>query len=372
MSLMQIGCMKTIFFAFYFIFNFRGVSTFKCNRIRFVLSSSNTYGKLLDDVYVRTNRSQHGRSVFENEKGGVYFWYTLSKQWYFSKGSPDNIEYKHFTGLYAVTSSSLNYGAKGVEIKHCERFIDSYFCSKLQHIDRNAQIKCVGNMVECQYRSLLWNSYDHKSRTQLRKIFIKKFQGDYYSSDRTSVLKKSGSHWYMWDSSPYSGFRYKVYSNVLKPELITENWENDISVTLQCVGDEESQCYPPSPPCQNSGVCHRNDEGQSWCLCKNDFFGSHCNQTKITTKRTTISTKSTQSNYHQRTFSHYQPQPIEETLDNNKGKKPLLVFVVLIPLVILPCLHLRILYYLTKKRPNSMRVLSMHAYGGKRKIYFFR
>ena len=198
MSVMQIGCMKTIFFAIYFIFNFWGVSTFKCNRIRFVLSSRNTYGKLLDDVYVKTNRSRYGRSVFENEKGGVYFRYTSSKQWYFSEGSPDNIEYKNFIGLYAVTPffSSIKYGAKGVEIKDCVRFRDGY-CRKIEYRDYNAQIKCVGSMVDCQDRSLLWNSYDHKSRTQVRKIFIKKFQGDYYSSDRTSVLKKSGSHWYM-------------------------------------------------------------------------------------------------------------------------------------------------------------------------------
>ena len=375
---MKVGCMKKIWFAFYFISNFWGASTFNCYRIRFVLGSSNTYGKLLDDVYVRSEVYRNARPVFESENTDAHFWYNLNRDWYLSQGSLDN-----FTGLYAVTASPLKYGKKDVPIKYCERSNKNSVCIKLEDVATNAQIKCVGSMVDCQDKSLIWNSYDHKSRTKVRKIFIKRFQGDYYSSDRTSVLKKNGSLWYMENKNPYSKFRYIVYSNFSKPELITENWENDISVTLQCVGDESSQCHPPAPPCQNSGVCHRNDEGQSWCSCKQGYNGSHCEQTELGVTKTTTSTKathpriasSTQSYMRIRSSprrpSHYQPspQPTEETLDNNKGKKPLLVLLVLIPLVIFPCLHLRIFYYLTKKRPNIVRVLSMHAYGGKRIIF---
>jgi len=247
------------------------------------------------------------------------------KEWYLAQGTSsfrDRVAlYLDRKGLFRVKECSPDEKNRNV-------------CSWTK---TRAKIKCADSMTDCESRPLLIKVY-HNNILQLREILTQKPRQSYYyhSDDKRMEIRKTNNFWYL----KYDGkILYKVYSQAPKPELITESWDYDVSVTLQCVGNTVSKCFPLSLPCLNSGVCHKNDEWQSWCMCKYDYYGSHCKKKIITGEE-------------------------KKTLDDI-NTKPLITFVVLIPLFILPLLHLKIVYRSGKRLSDSLRVLSVHAYGGK-------
>jgi len=190
-SLGKIFDMKTTCFTLCFIINVWGGFGFTCNRIRFVTDSKHPYGTWLDAVYVRINRHQDGRPVFESEKGGMYVAYSArKKEWYLAQGTSsfrDRVAlYLDRKGLFRVKECSPDEKNRNV-------------CSWTK---TRAKIKCADSMTDCESRPLLIKVY-HNNILQLREILTQKPRQSYYyhSDDKRMEIRKTNNFWYGIQSS---------------------------------------------------------------------------------------------------------------------------------------------------------------------------
>jgi len=262
----------------------------KCNRI--------TFDDLDSSVYIRTNLTNHGFPVFEDERRvGNYFTAANRGFWYFSKGS---IDYRRgFTGLYSETLVDMDeldtVGSTRMILKYCPKSERNKFgaaCYGYSSRRGSTTLLCVPGMTNCGDKQIRYiqgseNIIFTRNTTTVGKV-------EYYTRNRDYKLYHNRLQWIL--ESTISGVVINsLYSQAIKPELITKRWNHHTRTgrLIECVGTFKRKCT--SSFCQNSGICHTNSVGGTWCTCKQGYYGGYCDfKQKTTTTATTTTTTTTQ------------------------------------------------------------------------------
>jgi len=269
-------------------------SAAKCSRI--IMEYTVLANQVPDQVvYIRTNLTNNGFPVFEDERGGEsYFTAGNRGFWYYSKGS---VDYRSgFTGFFSETRVNMTEldtgdGSTEMNLKYCPKESRNKYgsaCLDAPSIQADkGKIYCVPHMTYCGDNRIAY--FQGNKRILLEKTNKRTYAGGviYENCCKEFRLfhKKYGNKWILMDIKfDRNSIINEVSTVATRPEYIVSRWywdEFNQHTLIECQGDYQPYCSP----CLNSGICHTNSVKSTWCTCKYGYHGKSCefNQTQTTT-----------------------------------------------------------------------------------------
>jgi len=243
-----------------------------CQRIYFEHPADQFHlAHLLNAVYVKTNTTKAGFPVFKDERGDTQFTAynddsNNKNTFYISTGGGDN----RSAGLVITKITDLGFFV----------FYDT-------HTKETWMIhaKCV-DFTDCVDKNILFtfraNRNEHLSMNFTpTQIFLNNRRMYKDRSSGAVLFYSTSGRWIITDAIESSIKMFTAKSTAIKPEFITEPWKRDprrdinTQATIECDGATlKRECRPQL--CKNHGVCHRNSQNETWCTCRYGYTGVLC------------------------------------------------------------------------------------------------